>query len=70
VHDLTKQSRLQAIGHVSRNFLAKANRAFSQTPIEFGDAFDRLFRGLGTAYNLDKRDQVGRVERMSAKCRW
>src|SRR5271163_2789880 len=49
---------------MSGYFLMKANRPLTQRGIELRGPLNRIFRSLGSADNLDQRNQVRRIEWM------
>src|SRR5215469_1124089 len=64
VINLTSQGSLQAVSDVAWHFLVEAHRPLPDRRVKFRCAPDRLFGSLGSADNLDQRDQVRRIERM------
>ncbi len=50
---------------MARHFLVDAHRPLPDRGVKFIRAPDRRFRRLGPADDLDQRDQVGRIERMT-----
>src|SRR5271163_3281032 len=62
--DLPGQGRLQPVGNMSRHLLVKADSSLAQARVESGGTLDRFLGRLRSPDNLDKRDQVRRVERV------
>src|ERR1700722_6041579 len=63
--DFPSEGGLQAIGDVPRHLLAHSNRLSSNALVEFRDALNSLFGGLGTTHDFDQWDEVWGIERMA-----
>src|SRR3954451_2174751 len=61
---LASQSSLQAVGDMPWHFLVQADSPLAQSRIKFRGTTDGLLGRLGSADDLDKRDQMRRIERM------
>src|ERR1700730_16120512 len=63
--NLPTEGGLQTIGDMSRHLLAHSNRPPSNGLVEFRDALNGLFGGLGATHDFDQGDEMGRIERMA-----
>src|SRR4029077_20847940 len=62
--DLPGQGGLQPVGNMAGHLLVQADSSLPEACIELDGTLDRLLGRLRSADNLDKRDQVRRVEGM------
>src|ERR1700730_1205573 len=65
VINLARQGRLEAVGDMAWDLLVEANRPFPNRRIEFGGAFDRIFRGRRATADREEWDQWRRIEWMT-----
>src|ERR1700722_20849187 len=65
VVDFPGNGGLQTIGDVARHLLTHSNRPPSNALVEFRDALNCLFGGLGAAHDFHQRDEMRRIEWMS-----
>src|SRR5882762_138209 len=56
---------LQTIGDMPVHLFAYSNRPPSNALVEFRDALNGLFGGLGATHDFDQWDKMGRIERMA-----
>src|SRR5580692_13158441 len=62
--NLPTKGGLQTIGDMPRHLLAHPYRPPPNAVVEFRDALNGLFGGLGATHDFDQWHQMGRIERM------
>src|SRR5271154_624595 len=63
--NLPTKGGLQTIGHMPRHLLTHSNRPPTNGLVEFRDALNGLFGGLGATHDFDQWDEMGRIEGMA-----
>src|SRR3984885_5690651 len=63
--NLPTKGGLQTIGDMPRHLLTHSNRPPSNALVEFRDALNGLFGGLGATHDFDQRDKMWGIERMA-----
>src|SRR5258708_6376097 len=65
IADFPSAGRLQTIGDMPGHLFAYSNRPPSNALVEFRDALNGLFGGLGATHDFDQWDEVRGIERMA-----
>src|SRR5580692_170180 len=63
--NLPREGGLQTICDMPRHLLTHSNRPPPDAVVEFGDALNSLFGGLGATHDFDQWDQMRRIEGMA-----